>query len=456
MTPSQRALWRTLHGGQAPNRLPKGEEYRESVLILGGRSGKDTMIGAITAYEACTGNWHSYIRPGEWAWAFVFATTEKQAIEIGRNVIFGNIRASPILKQMVIENPDETATKTFPKSKAGCMLLHTGACITALPCSSNAGRGYPIFLVILDEIAFFAREAKDNNTDANIYRSVLPRTIQFGERAKTFLISTPGDKTGLLWDKYNKRDDHRKDYYCLRCPTWKIRTDIPKEDYMSLYRRDPVGFMEEMGAQFHDSLEPLIPKKKLVKCLREDEEPIPPHPDKAYALAIDAAFKDRDRFSLAVGHIEEGDGTYEIVIDIAEIIVPTMDEDVHDAAVRRITEVYEAYDGWEVVADDYQADAFAKTLEGKGVNLNVKSWTAGRHRSAYGKLRGCIMRGMISLPNNSDMIEEILGLKVKFLPSGQYTVGHRVGGNDDIADSVASVVETLYIEDATDASVEFV
>ena len=436
-----------------------GKEYNEAILILGGRSGKSALTGAITSYEACCTDWTSYIRPGEFAWHLVFATREQQAVDLGKNVIFANIKQSPFLRDLIIDDPKELENIQLPRSRAGVMVLKTGAAITAFPCSSNVGRGYPIAVCVLDEAAFYARmssDTKGKNSDQEIYDAILPRQIQFGDRGKMFIITTPADKTGLVWAKWRDRAKHPGLYYIQKTPTWKIRTDFKAKYFEEYRKRSPFGFNREFGAQFTDSMAPLLMEKDVMACVRKDDNVLSYNKDNMYEMGIDAAFGERDRFSVAVGHIEDvtDDREYKVVIDVAEVIEATTESDVHDTAVDRVVELYNQYDCYDVIADQYQGDAFAKTLDGRGVNVEIISWTVQNKRSRYGKLRALIKRKMISLPHDSDLIDELLGLQVKFLASGQYTVQHRAGGNDDVSDSVAQVVEKLYEEDPTSIGVE--
>lgn len=435
-----------------------GDDHREICLILGRGSGKDTLVSFIAAYESCLTDWTPYIRAGEFAWTFVIATREQQAVEIGKNMIFANIENSPKLRSLIITDEERKADMTMPRSKAGVMLLRSQCAITALPCTSKAGKGYPVGIAILDEAAFYNKDNENKNTDYEVYRSIVPRQIQFGDAAKRFIISSPGDKRGLVWERWRDRKKKQHLYFCIKAPTHRIRTDWPKEEFDRYKKLDPIGFRREYGAEFVDTLSPLLKLKQIMKVVRDDDDPVPYNPDFPYAIAIDAAFGDRDKFAVAVGHVEDVDGgeSYKIVIDVAEAIEGGIERDVHDDAVDRVEELYKTYDCFEVIADQYQADAFQKTLEARGLNMDMRPWTAGRHRSCYGKLRACIKRGVISLPNNSDMLEELTNLQVKYLASGQYTISHKQGQHDDISDAVASVVDELYQEDYATAGVQIV
>lgn len=420
------------------------------MLVLGGRSGKTTIASAIASYEVCCTDWTKYVQIGELSWFFVLATREQQAIDLGRNLIFAMIKRSPYLSSLIVDDSTTYKNKNFfMHSRAGVLVMATGCAITALPCSSRVGRGYAVCGVIFDEIAWFARESKNEATDQGVYDSILPRQLQFGPAAKRVIISTPSDKSGLLYTKYKERDKNTKLYFCVRIPTWKMRTDFPKEYFENFKKLSPSGYQREFGAEFTDSVAPLMRLVEIERCLRETDAILEPQPDVEYVMAIDAAFGDRDRFAVAVGHVKkipkkeiaEDEWDFEVVIDVAEIIEETLEQDLVEVAADRIRDLYIQYNAFEVFADDYQADAFGKLLDQRGVEMKPEPWTAKKHRSRYGRLRSLVKQRKISLPKNEDLVEEMCGLQVKYLAvSGQYTVTHKQGGHDDLSDAVAEIV----------------
>lgn len=457
MTKEQRQLMRNIIGGSLP--IQPKKPHREIVLILGGRSSKTTLCAAISAYEACNNDWRPYIGKGELAWCFVVAKREKQAIDVGRSIIFARIEQSPYLRSLIVEKSTDKKRTEFPPSKAGCLVLKNGAGITAVPCSSRIMRGYPIAVAILDEAAYFAREAKGGITDRDIYEAIIPRQIQFGDKARMMIISSPAEENGLVWDKWNQRHriSNKGLYFVMKAPTWRIRTDFPKEEFKRLKQLlGPTAFYREYGAEFTNAAQPLITKTDLEPCLREDAEQILPKPDTVYSLTIDAAFGERDRFAICVAHSEKDQNEKQkIIVDLVELIEATPNADVHDTAIFRLEELCKQYDIFEIIADQYQIDAFGKTLESRGLNVRLEAWTAQRHRLCYGRLQSVVKQKIISLPRNDDLIHEITSVSCKFLPSsGQYTIQHPIGGHDDLADVVAQVVFELYEDSMSEVGVE--
>lgn len=460
MSREQHDLWAWMQDARVSYRDPdrtKGP-YREIVLILGGRSSKTTLAGAMTCYEICCRDWSKYVRKGELAWVFVIATREKQAIDLGRNVIFSMIRNSPVLSTLIVEDSNDTHnTALYPRTRSGVLVLDTGVAVTALPCSSRVGRGYPVCGLVMDELAWFARESKNEATDQGIYDAVTPRQLQFGPMAFTLLISTPADQSGLLYDRWKNRD--RRDgtnvarYFIVKLPTWKMRTDLPQEYFARFKSLSPYGYVREFGAEFTDAVDPFIRMNEVTPCIRTNpdgtysNESVPPKKDVNYVMAIDTAFGERDRFAISIGHVENADDetNYYIVIDHSEIVEETIeDTSLVEAGARRVKELYDQYEIFEVYGDEHQADAFGKILEDRGVNLTTEPWTARKHRLGYGLVRDLIKQKKLSLPGFDELVDELVRLQVRFLPtSGQYTVTHRPGGHDDVADTVADIVYHL-------------
>jgi hypothetical protein len=447
VTPEQRKLYRDVFDTPYPKiKRP----YDQTCLVLGRGSGKSTLSAAIAAYEACCTDWKKYLRPGEVANIFIFATREQQAIEVGRNMIFNMIEASPILR-CLIESGKDQELRYLPKSRAGTMVLSTGAAITAMPCSAKVGRGYPIAIIILDEAAWYARESKNDATDQGIYDAMFPRMFQFKEDAKMIIISSPADKTGLVWERYEKREKHKDLYLCVRAPTWKMRTDLTKDQYRKFVDTQrilsPLGYNRELGAEFSSTKDPLLDRVSIERCTRKElvYTPLSRDTKYSYVMAFDAAFGDNDRFGIAIGHIEERKkDEFKVIIDLAEIVSAMPGDDFVSYAAARVVELYRKYDLFEVFCDQYQADSFGSILEGQGCNVTADAWTAATHRTKYGRLKNFVKRQLIEFPNNDDLIDELCGMQIRFLPtSGQYTVEHQIDGHDDIADAVAEVTFRL-------------
>jgi len=450
----EKQTFRTIIGSSMPKW--RGKEFQEIIFILGRQSSKSTLASIIAAYEACCNPWADYNKGSEMAWVFVISVREKHAIDIGRNMIFSKIHRSPHLRSLIVDSPSMAQRSEFPYSKTGVMVLKTGAAITALPCSARVGRGYGIGCALLDEIAYYAKESKDMVTDWDIYNAILPSQIKFGSLAKRVIFSSPGEKRGFLWERYRDRLKNREYYTVIKSPTWKMRPDFPKEELEKHKRLSPLAYYQEYGAEFGEALSPLVPERDVRRVCREDNENLLPKKEFQYVMAIDTAFGDRDRFVIGVGHSEPAaNDRNRVVIDVLEAIEPTYDRDIHDEAVAKLAYLYKAYDIFEIIADQYESDAFSKTLEAKGMNVIVEVWTASMHKQKYGKLRSTIKQELISLPYNEDMIDEFRTLQVKYLASGQMTVTHAIGGHDDFTDVIATINDKLYEEEMTAVGVEF-
>lgn len=454
MTKDQIDLWQWMVGGKVLSKETRqemaegGQEFQEIVWVLGGRSGKSTLASAVAAYETCCTDWSPYVQKGELAWFFIVATREQQAIDIGRNMIFASIKRSKLLSGLIVEDTKFAKKHAlFAHSKTGVLVLSTGVAITAIPCSSRVGRGYPICGCIMDEVAWFAREAKNETTDRGVYDAILPRMIQFRGMAKMVMISTPADKSGLLYERWKNKQDADKSYFIVRLPTWKVRTDFEKSFFEHHKKMSPAGFAREFGAEFSDTTSPLLKVLEIEACMREDNDQIPPDKKHIYAMAIDAAFGDKDRFGIAVAHVEkkfDDDPDFRVVFDYVGKVDEVFGEDIVDTAADQIEQLYKAYDILDVLSDDHQSDSFGKILDQRGVTLKPEPWTAKKHRSRYGRLRSLIKQGRVSFPNNDDLLEELAGLQIKYLSnSGQYTIGHKKAGHDDMSDAVADVIYAL-------------
>jgi hypothetical protein len=448
MTKKDKSVFEDVAGMHPPE---VGKEFQEVVMILGRGSGKSTIAGIVAVYEACMNDWRPYLRKGELGWVFVVSTREQQAVDIGRNIIFSFIKNSSFLRKLIVENSIYSKENPFPRTKTGVMVLKTGVAVTALPFSARVGRGYPVCVMIMDEVGWFPRESKAEDTDQGIYDATIPRMIQFGKLSKMLLISSPGDETGLLWRKWKEREKKKALYLCLKSPTWKIRTDYDKDFFERNKILSPLSYYREFGADFSRTLNPLMTKGDIYAVMREEGDGLEPDPKYSYIMAFDAAFTGKDHFAVGVGHSQEcPDGRFRVVLDVVEVIDEYYGKDLVDTAVDRIVELYRKYNVFEVYCDRYQVDAFSKLLDAHGVNVEVVNWTTVEHRLRYGRLKTLVKRKLVELPNNEELADELSGMQLKFLPtSGQYTVVHRADGHDDMADVVAEICFRLGEDEIT-------
>ncbi len=168
-------------------------ERSEGIYVLGARSGKSFLSSIVACYEAIVNapKWRKYLNPGEIGYMIIVATRLLQSQQV--------IGAACL---RMLEN---SKVKHFIADSVSTEISLTNALtIMSMPCNSTSARGLPICCLILDELGWYRQEGPKQ--DAEIFKALRPRMSQF-RGAKFLAISTPGAKSGLLWDLFDEGMD---------------------------------------------------------------------------------------------------------------------------------------------------------------------------------------------------------------------------------------------------------
>jgi hypothetical protein len=183
--------------------------------------------------------------------------------------------------------------------------------------------------VALDEVAHFFKDtsgkASSDKSDKAVYEAVTPSLAMFklpnGEPAgKIILISSPADKSGLLWDEHQRSYDPEKgqDILMVQLPSWEMNFKIPSSFLKSQYNKSSIVFDTEYGANFSDRLAGWIDDPTIVRrCVDEDLRMIERSSQRVpYFLGGDVGLKG-DATALCVVHVEEaakGEGDLPVIV----------------------------------------------------------------------------------------------------------------------------------------------
>lgn len=264
-----------------------GEIFRELVLVLGRRSGKDFMTGIIASYEAMRllelpgGDPNKYygITGGNPIFILTVATSGDQA-KILFNEIKSNIQRSPYFKDKVGHIESDKIWLLTPNDK-----LHNKAAreqdmlssvipgsVVIMSGHSNSesllGKGY--FALLFDEVASY-KTTGGASSGERLFSALGPGTVAFkrpildengnqtydeyGKPAmrldsKMISISSPRGEEGILWKIYQE-SGRTPDRLAYKLPTWKVNEGITyamlrnQNKYMTA-----VDFNMEFGAEF--------------------------------------------------------------------------------------------------------------------------------------------------------------------------------------------------------------
>jgi hypothetical protein len=418
----------TLYPKQAAI-LDEWDERRpaESVESLGRRSGKTLMAGARAVHNAVVEDYTGLLRPGERRYIVCVATTQDQA-RIALRTIGGLFGASSRLASLVAS---ETADE---------ILLKNNVVIRALPCSARAGRGLPVSMVILDELAHFTTTEEGNAAGSRVYAALAPSVAQFGDKGHVIAISTPYAKQGAFWDLFQlAMSGQHPSMMAVQAPTWEVNPTIPQEWLDRQRAKDPDLYRVEYGAEFTAAIAGYLDGAAVWACVSVGVRERAPVEGQRYSFGIDPAYVG-DRFAL-VGATRIGD---RISVDVVRTWRGTRTQPVqHSAVLGEIKGLSDVYNRAGLHTDQFAAEPIRQGLSALGCSVTYAPWTNESKAAAFSALKQAINTGEIVLPDDAELVRELGALEIRQTAGGKPKIGAPSGGHDDIATALAAAVAAL-------------
>ena len=170
-----------------PRQIEWAQWYDEgpkiAAIAAARRSGKTLFAAAATIHNAALRpDLDRMMLPGSMRSVLVVSVSLEQSRQLIREARAMVARSPLIAPLLVGENLDSL---TFGRDGARCQLR-------AIPASAASVRGTAASLVIFEEAAQHRSAEGGIRTLDELWRSLTPAAIQFGERARICMISTPG------------------------------------------------------------------------------------------------------------------------------------------------------------------------------------------------------------------------------------------------------------------------
>ncbi len=390
-------------------------EKREALWCLGARSGKSTLVSAIAIYESVKDEWRQYLRPAEVAYCIIIATRAQQAADIiGRNC--ATMLESSGISHMVAESFTTSLTLT------------NGMRISSFPCNTSSVRGVPTFLLLFDEIAFYAQAGSPKAAEL-IYQAVRPRQSQF-PNSKMFMISTPAGKSGLFWEEFS-RGFKVPNRLTIQAKTRDVNPEILPEFIQREYERDPDAAETEYGAQFAETVSAYFPADKVRESLVLAGD-LMPDSQYHYFLGIDQSglSSTGDAFAAAVSH-REGK---KVIVDL------TRQWSAGDSAeiLGELAGIARRYNITTATCDRYAAGWIKEALGRVGLEAKLRE----RLPVIYQNMKSLLMAGLVHLPHNRPLSEGLLRTRAIYTKANNLSISHErtAFGHGDLADAVCTSV----------------
>lgn len=409
-----------------------GAGPRVQVLALGRRASKTTMM-ALVGLWCCLlrPQLRLPLRPGECGYAIGVATTLKQAelmVAAARSIV----ERSPMLAGMV-----DASTRSEIR-------FTNGTAFTAFPCTSRGGRGWPVFALLMDEVAHFL-DTDGNSAAENVWQAFVPATAQFGDDARIIVSSTPWGSTGLFADLYGQavageipaaRAHHATSVEVN--PTLTVdfleqeRLVLGADQYAAEYLADFVAG----GGAFLDADQ--------IRAAVVDRPPLDPSAATSWVAGLDPAFSS-DPFGLAI--VGRDNDRQKLVLGLSRRWLPQGGDGsfegtraTQDAVLDEVAEECLRFNA-TVVTDQHLAPAVTDRLRRAGLSITVEPMTATSKTAAFSELRARLSAGALELYSERQLLDELRRLRSKFTAGQASVLNPRMGdSHGDLAQALALAV----------------
>ena len=413
-----------------PPYLP--QEYREGWGVIGRRGSKtDAFAATVEAYEAVLGGHETYLRANQVGLVFQIAQDLRMA-RYSLKFVQSALESSPLLGRAIKQ---VTADRIDLKNNM------TVACV---PPTLKSVRGYANAVGVLDEVGVWYQEAESANPDVEIYRALSPGQIQF-PNPKILGISTPWNKSGMLWRNYEAgtngaklpADAERNDYrnvLVAHAPTALMANPVVTPDYLRRERdRDLYAFQRECLALFQDSISGFLPAQLVEAAVDRGLTSRPPATGYSYVAAIDPAFR-RDAFALAIMHRDESG---RVLQDVALAIRPRPGETLNPrTCLVETATICKRYGLSVLYSDQYQFETLRELALEYGLMIMGVPFTAKSKAEMYGNLQQLFAQGTIRLLDDPETVRELKTLERTLTNAGSIQIGSPPGGYDDLCSVV--------------------
>ena len=399
------------------------EPAREAWLVCGRRSGKSFMLALIAVYLACFKDWRQYLSPGEHATIMIIACDRKQGRVIAR-YIGAFIEECALLKPLLLRKGGHNDNWSMELEGRVTIEVHAANYRTV--------RGYTIVAALLDELAFW-RSEESANPDKEVIEAIRPALATVPE-AMLLCASSPYSRRGVLWEAHRRY--YAKDGRVLvwQSDTRVMNPTVPAEVVDEALERDAVAGASEWLAQFRSDIESFVTREAVEACIEPGCRERPPVGGVPYWAFVDPSGGRADSMTLAIGHAE---GRECAVLDcVREIRPPFNPAD----AVRELCGVLMAYGVREVAGDKYGGEWPPAEFRKQGVWYRA----ADKPKSdLYREFLPAVNARRVELLDLPKLVAQLVGLERRVGRGGRDSIDHAPGSHDDLANSVAGVVEVV-------------
>jgi hypothetical protein len=394
---------------------------RIATLALGRRSGKSFLMALVLLYFCvCRPDLARFTRPGERRYAVGIATNLRQArllVSAARAVCENSRLLSSMVEEYTL---DEIRFKN-------------GTALTAFPCNSRGGRGWPIVCLCMDESAWFVSESTGYQAADEIWQALAPSTAQFADEGRIIVSSTPAGPSGFFYDLHTRATNGEiADAQAHHYTTAEVNPTITPEFLAAERARDPDGYLSEYEASFTSGGSGFINFDLFAPPEREHDV-LPGQLVQPIVCGVDAAFAGHDLHALCVTG-RDPDEPRRLVVAHLDAMLPRRAASFEERAeVQRelldhTIEVCKRYSAGAVI-DQFAAQQVKHAFAVHGVPCAMISMTAASKSAAYNEVRSRLYTGEVDLPNDPELLADLRRLRTRISAGGASVVTPRIRGN---------------------------
>ena len=398
------------------------EPADELMVIAGRRSGKTRAIGTLAAYLAGCVDHRGVLGPGERGVLPIMAASTLQAVQCYNFVrgIFTNIpRFAALVGNMT----------------GDCISLKNRIDIQIRPASFRTIRGITAIAAIAEECSMWqSDEFGSRNADKEILDAIRPSLATTG--GPLFVIGSPHARRGEMWKTFSKHYGPQGSSAILVAngPTRLFNPTIKEGIIARAYEEDPQVAAAEWGGQFRNDLESYVSPETVAACtdagvvLRAYKSGI------HYIAHCDPSGGRQDSFTVAIGHVENGIGILDILLERRPPFSPT-------DTVSEFCETLKSYSIVSIEGDRYGAEFVQEQFRLNGIRYIESEKTTSDYFAGFLPI---LTSGRTRLLDNKRLASQLCSLERRTSRVGaKDSIGHPPGGHDDLCASVAGLMVRL-------------
>lgn len=481
--------------GNVLGKVAQGDLFRELILILGRRSGKDFLASIIALYEAMKlieipgGDPYKYydIGSGQAISIITVAASSSQA-KLAFNEMKDKIMRSDYFstkflndgleadKMYLLTPADKLQNKIFEEK--GMPLKKGSICIQVGHSNPDTLVGISAICMIADEVASYKSGTGGPSTGDQIYQKLTPTINTYVKRTpildengeqlydemgrpleerrydgKVVSISSPRGMDGKLYSLYEtSQQPDSSDMLMFKLPTWEVNYMHTRDSLRSSEKRmNDEEFNMEYGAEFSGSAgESFFPRDCVDNCfktelkLRDVGEP-----GKTYFAHLDPAINSHN-YALVIVHKENfinketNKMDYAIVVDHIKVWHPTSDTQVQVEEVDEyLISLRKRFHLGLVTYDAWNSASSIQKMKKHGIPAKKTPYNQSYKMEIYTGLEALVISGKLFCPYHGLLREEMINLQRKYMPRGFkiYPLEDALGKKtDDVVDALAGAI----------------